>query len=55
MVSFLQDGFSETVQGSRRRKVEFASEVQAAAILKAAHHLKSANLSQKSAGRGTVA
>ena len=46
--------FSEAVQGSRRLKVEFATASQASAVLRAAYHLKTYNLGQKSAGKGSV-
>lgn len=39
--------FVEDRQGSRRIRVEFASQVQAAAVLRAAFHLKSFNQSRK--------
>ena len=46
--------FSEAVQGSRRLRVEFASQVQASAVLRAAFHLKAFNLKLKSSGKQAV-
>ena len=42
--------YSEDVQGSRRIKVEFATAVQAQAVLRAAFHLKAFNISRKKEG-----
>ena len=39
--------YSEQMQGSRRLRVELASEVQASAVLRAAFHLKTYNQSRK--------
>ena len=46
--------FSEQMQGSRRLKVEFASEVQASAVLRAAFHLKAFNQKLKKSGKQPV-
>ena len=42
--------YSEDIQGSRRIRVEFASAVQAQAVLRAAFHLKAFNLSRRAGG-----
>lgn len=46
--------YSEDIQGSRRIKVEFASAVQAQAVLRAAFHLKAFNVIRKQGGTKPV-